>query len=152
MTGMLLCLSREQRLVYILGEIFDADHTIGSELLEISKDNFRKRLERARKDLYQFMNRKCGLINSQNPCRCARKTHGFIKAGWVDKEQMKFNSDYVQLIAEASRGKDRQLNRLMEKDYAQLFQKTPFQEKDHAHKLMKRLFADSRLRETFNLT
>lgn len=54
--GMLLCLNREQRLVYILGEIFEADHNIGSELLDISKANFRKRLERARKDLYQFMN------------------------------------------------------------------------------------------------
>jgi RNA polymerase sigma factor (sigma-70 family) len=58
MMGMLLCLNRGQRLVYILGEIFKADHNIGSELLDISKANFRKRLERARRDLYQFMNNK----------------------------------------------------------------------------------------------
>ena len=98
MMGMLLCLNREQRLVYILGEIFEADHNIGSELLDISKANFRKRLERARKDLYQFMNNKCGLINKKNPCRCARKTSGFIKSGWVDRDKMKFNANYVNCL------------------------------------------------------
>jgi len=98
MMGMLLCLNREQRLVYILGEIFDANHSIGSVLLDISKANFRKRLERARKDLYQFMNNKCGLVNKNNPCKCSRKTSGFIKAGWVDIDRMKFNIDYINSI------------------------------------------------------
>ena len=32
---MLLCLSREQRLVYVLGEIFGVTDTVGAELLEI---------------------------------------------------------------------------------------------------------------------
>jgi RNA polymerase sigma factor (sigma-70 family) len=39
--GMLLCLDREQRLTYILGEIFEVSDTVGAELLEISRDNFR---------------------------------------------------------------------------------------------------------------
>ncbi|MEM7297159.1 MAG: RNA polymerase sigma factor, partial [Bacteroidota bacterium] len=55
MSGMLLCLTRDQRMVYILGELFNADHTVGSEILGISKQNFRVRLSRARKDLFQFM-------------------------------------------------------------------------------------------------
>src|SRR5215471_20640689 len=45
-TGMLLCLSREQRLVYILGEIFGVTDVVGAELLEISRDNFRQKLSR----------------------------------------------------------------------------------------------------------
>ncbi len=81
--GMLLCLSREQRLVYILGEIFDVDSTVGSEVLEISRDNFRQRLSRARKELYTFMNNKCGLVNKSNPCRCRNKTRQFIDMGYV---------------------------------------------------------------------
>jgi RNA polymerase sigma factor (sigma-70 family) len=151
MMGMLLCLNREQRLVYILGEIFEADHTVGSELLGISKANFRKRLERARKDLYQFMNNKCGLVNKANPCRCARKTSGFIKAGWVDKENMKFNTDYMATISEAIHDKNETLNELVEKDYALLFASTPFQEKGHAKKIMDNLFSDEKIRDTFNL-
>ena len=80
-SGMLLCLDREQRLTYILGEIFGVTDTVAAELLEISSENFRQRLARARRDLHNFMNDKCGLVNSANPCRCAKKTRGFIEAG-----------------------------------------------------------------------
>src|ERR1700730_4523676 len=59
--GMLLCLDREQRLIYILGEIFEVTDVVGGELLEISRENFRQRLTRARRDLHSFMNDKCGL-------------------------------------------------------------------------------------------
>ena len=151
MLGMLLCLNREQRLVYVLGEVFKANHQVGAELLDISKDNFRKRLQRARQDLQQFMNLKCGLINKSNPCRCARKTTSFIKAGWVDPQQMKFNTDYLQTIQEKIQPKNEQLDDLLEIDYSQLFQDTPFQEKPHADKLMKNILNDHKVREVFNL-
>ena len=151
MMGMLLCLNRQQRLVYVIGEIFGADHNIGAELLEISKANFRKRLERARKDLYQFMNNKCGLINKNNPCRCARKTIGFIKTGWVDKDKMKFNTNYVSSITEVINSKNEKLNLLIENEYAELFKSTPFQEKEHSEKLMLNIFGDKKIRDTFNL-
>ena len=77
--GMALCLDREQRLIYILGEIFEVTDGVGSELLEISRDNFRQKLARARRDLHNFMNERCGLVNRANPCRCANKTRGFCK-------------------------------------------------------------------------
>ncbi len=47
-TGMLLCLDREQRLTFILGAIFDVSDTVAAEVLEITPDNFRQRLARAR--------------------------------------------------------------------------------------------------------
>jgi RNA polymerase sigma factor (sigma-70 family) len=43
-SGMLLCLSREQRLVYILGEIFGVTDVVGAELLAIGRDSFRQKL------------------------------------------------------------------------------------------------------------
>ena len=97
-TGMLLCLDREQRLVYILGEIFSVSDAVGAELLEISRDNFRQRLARARRDLHNFMNDKCGLVNLANPCRCARKTRGFIQAGYVDPRSLLFARARVQQV------------------------------------------------------
>lgn len=151
MSGMLLCLNREQRLVYILGEIFEADHNIGSDILNISKANFRKRLERARKDLYQFMNKKCGLINKNNPCRCIKKTTGFLKAGWVDKNELKFNSNYIRTISTTIQSRNEQLEELVNKDYAQLFKETPFQEKKHYEKLINNIFKNEKLMNTFNL-
>jgi RNA polymerase sigma factor (sigma-70 family) len=61
MTGMLLCLNRMQCLVFILAEMFEVDSKTGAEVLAMSPENYRKVLSRARKDLYHFMNHKCGL-------------------------------------------------------------------------------------------
>src|SRR5438128_5219636 len=88
--GMLLCLDRAQRLVYILGHILEVSDAVGAELLEISRDNFRQRLARARRDLHSFMNDKCGLVDPANPCRCEKKTRGFIQAGYVDPNKLLF--------------------------------------------------------------
>ena len=98
MTAMLLCLDRHQRLIFVLGEIFNVDHNIGAEIFEISKENYRKKLSRARKDLYAFMNNKCGLINTSNPCRCKKKTKAFIQRGWVDPQNLKFGSEHLNSI------------------------------------------------------
>src|SRR5207247_2023843 len=97
-SGMLLCLDRGQRLVYVLGEIFGVSDAVGGELLEISRDNFRQRLTRARRDLHNFMNDKCGLVRAANPCRCARKTRGFVKAGYVDPRNLLFARDHVRQV------------------------------------------------------
>lgn len=150
-SGMLLCLDREQRLVYILGEIFGIEHTRGSALLAISKDNFRQRLSRARRELYNFMNNKCGLINKQNPCRCDKKTKSFVKAGWVDKEQLKFNTSYLKMIADIAPQKSEDLSDLREIEYAELFKNQPFQEKEHNRKLFDSLLTTSKIKEIFNL-
>jgi hypothetical protein len=98
--GMLLCLDRDQRLVYVLGEIFGVADAVGAELLEVSRDAFRQRLSRARRDLHQFMDRKCGLVNAANPCRCARKTQAFIDAGFVDPANLLFASHHVTRVRE----------------------------------------------------
>src|SRR5213083_1798838 len=99
-SGMLLCLDRGQRLVYVLGEIFGVSDAVGGELLEISRDNFRQRLTRARRDLHNFMNDKCGLVDPGNPCRCEKKTRGFIQAGYVDPQNLLFARARVRRVRE----------------------------------------------------
>ncbi|NJL77375.1 MAG: RNA polymerase sigma factor [Saprospiraceae bacterium] len=91
LSGMLLCLTKEQRMIYIIGEIFGADHTIGSEIMETSKDNYRMKLSKARKDLYNFMQNKCGLVNKDNPCRCHKKVTFATENGMVDAKNLLFN-------------------------------------------------------------
>lgn len=150
MNGMLLCLNREQRLVYVLGEIFGCDHNLGSSLLGISKDNFRKILSRARRDLYNFMNNKCGLINTLNPCRCHRKTKGFIKAGWVDPNKLKFNTSYLLKVIEVAKDKATDLDNELDTKYADLFRNQPFQEKEHSDKLLKTILNDRKVTDIFN--
>jgi RNA polymerase sigma factor (sigma-70 family) len=94
-SGMLLCLDREQRLIYILGEIFGVTDIVGAELLEISRENFRQKLARSRRDLHNFLHDKCGLVNEANPCRCAKKTQGFMEAGFVDPQNLLFARAHV---------------------------------------------------------
>jgi hypothetical protein len=63
------------------------------------------------------MNNKCGLINKSNPCRCDKKTKAFIQAGWVDKENLKFNTSYLKRISEVAPDKSNDLNDLTEIKY-----------------------------------
>ncbi len=151
LAGMLLCLSREQRLVYILGEIFAVPHDLGAEILKISKENYRQRLTRARKDLHQFMHKKCGLVNPENPCRCHKKTRGFIEAGWVDPSTMKFNTSYTKRFYEIVSQKDERLKEIEGFHYRELQQQHPFQEKDVAQKILKEIFAGEDVKQIFEL-
>src|SRR5690349_16621908 len=84
LTGMLLCLSREQRAAHVLGSVFEVSDAIAAEILDISPDTFRKRLSRARADLHAFMDGQCGLVREENPCRCANKTRTFVERGLLD--------------------------------------------------------------------
>ena len=125
--GMLLCLDREQRLIYILGDIFGVTDLVGAELLEISRENFRQKLARARRDLHNFLHDKCGLVNEANPCRCAKKTQGFMKAGFVDPRNLVFAREHVTRVRDVAEKKSQDLDALDEA-YAELHRDHPFQE------------------------
>src|SRR3989442_5998985 len=126
-SGMLLCLDREQRLIYILGEIFEVTDAVGAELLEISRENFRQRLARARRELHNFMNNKCGLVNPANPCRCAKKTRGFIEAGYVDPARLLFAGARLRQVEDVRRAKTEALATL-DQQCGEIFRRHPFYE------------------------
>jgi RNA polymerase sigma factor (sigma-70 family) len=151
MNGMLLCLERDQRLVFILGELFNINHDLGANLLNISKDNFRQKLSRARKDLFNFMNNKCGLIRKENPCRCSGKTKGFIRAGKVNPENLQFNTDYLKTIQEVSGQKKDEYDDFVIENYADIFAKHPFQEKEHKLIKFNRFLNNDSLSNIFSL-
>lgn len=125
MTAMLMCLDRRQRLAFILGEVLGESSENGAAALEVTPANFRQLLSRARHDLYQFMNDKCGLINTANPCRCARKTAGFMRNGWLDAANLQFSKDRVD---EVQRMAPRHLEELegMDHRHAQLQREQPW--------------------------
>jgi RNA polymerase sigma factor (sigma-70 family) len=84
--AMLLCLDRDHRLAYILGEVLDLDHGEGADILVITRAAFRKRLSRATQRITSFMTGHCGLIDSGNQCRCRLKIGCAIKRGHVRPE------------------------------------------------------------------
>ncbi len=127
-TGMLLCLDRKQRLIFTLGEIFGASDSVGSEIMEMSADNFRQCLSRARRDLYQFMQGQCGLVNPNNPCRCAKKTRGFIEAGHVDPDHLQFVPSHLRRISEAAGDVAQTIETTLDEQYGTIFREQPFLE------------------------
>lgn len=125
-TGMLLCLDRRQRLIFTLGEIIGVSDAVGSEVMEMTAANFRQCLARARRDLYHFMNHQCGLVNASNPCRCPKKTKGFIDAGHVDPHHLLFAVPHVQRIREAAADTIREMDEVAERTFAAIFRDHPF--------------------------
>jgi RNA polymerase sigma factor (sigma-70 family) len=126
-SGMLLCLNRDQRLVYILGAIFGVTDIVGAELMEISRENFRQRLVRARRDLHSFMDGKCGLINAANPCRCAKKTQAFMKAGYIDPANLLFARTHVIRVRDVAERAHHAVDDL-DAAYAEIHRSHPFQD------------------------
>ncbi len=88
--GMLLCLSREIRLAFILGVVFEVTSLEGSHILNITQETFRQRLSRGRKQIQKFMTKKCSLINPENPCSCAKMIPHEIKIKMLDPENCRF--------------------------------------------------------------
>jgi RNA polymerase sigma factor (sigma-70 family) len=88
--AMLLCLSRDDRIAYILGDVFELRSDDAAEILTIDPAAFRKRLSRARGRIREFMTAHCGLIDSNAPCSCARRVRPAVARGRVDPDHLVF--------------------------------------------------------------
>ena len=150
MSGMLMCLTREQRLTYILGDTFGIGHSTGAEIFGISKQNFRIKLHRARKDLYNFMNKQCGLINKDNPCRCPKKTKALKPLGVLDEKNMVFNISYRNKIADYVESNFAEAVEVVEEKYTQLFRAHPTKEDFDKKTVVDHILKDEDLIRLFN--
>jgi RNA polymerase sigma factor (sigma-70 family) len=150
-TGMLLCLDRRQRLIFTLGEILGASDTVGGEVLEMTPDNFRQCLARARRDLYSFMNDQCGLVNKNNPCRCPKKTKGFIEQGHVDPHDLRFVPRHVERVRDVAAETVRQIEDFVERQYAAIYRDHAFlRPSDQVHWL-RRMLENQEVRAALHL-
>jgi RNA polymerase sigma factor (sigma-70 family) len=149
-SGMLLCLDREQRLVLILGEIIGVSDRVGAELLDISRENFRQKLTRARRDLHSFLHDKCGLVNERNPCRCAKKTAGFIEAGFVKADDLRFAKARFDRVREATGDALEALSDL-DAAYAAIYRDHPFHDSPDFVGRVRTLLADDRFTRSLEL-
>jgi RNA polymerase sigma factor (sigma-70 family) len=82
--AMLLSLDRNSRLVFILGEILQLSGELAAQVLDLDPAVYRKRLSRARQQLLSFMRTRCGVFDSQNPCRCSLQVSPAIANGILD--------------------------------------------------------------------
>ena len=149
MSGMIMCLTREQRLIYILGDTFGIDHNLGAEIFEISKQNFRIKLHRARKDLYNYMQNKCGLVNKSNPCRCPKKTKALKQLGMLDENSMLFNISKVNRINDYVEVEYVNVMNSIEDKITALFRNHPTQETFDKDTIIDKILSDEELMNYF---
>ena len=149
MSGMLMCLTREQRLIYLLGDVFSIDHTIGAEIFNVSKDNFRKKLSRTRKEFHAFMNQQCGLVKKENPCRCSKKAKAMEAAGKMRTDAKLFDPSYSATIAKFAESVSDEVADIVDRKYIEFFQNHPTKEDFGVDTVIEELLNDQDLHKYF---
>lgn len=98
--GTLLCFNPRDRLIFILGAVLNVPDTVGSEVMDVSRDNFRKIVSRTKKKLFDYMNESCGLLNPENRCHCSKKINGCVKVGLLNPDKIQFHNADLNTIEE----------------------------------------------------
>lgn len=150
MSGMLMCLTREQRLIYLIGDVFNIDHAVGAEIFGLSKDNYRQKLSRTRKEFHAFMNRQCGLVKLENPCRCSKKAKAMEAAGKMQTNARLFDPKYSATIAKYALEVADEVADIVDRKYIEFFQKHPTKEDFNATTIVHELLEDPDLHRHFS--
>jgi RNA polymerase sigma factor (sigma-70 family) len=101
--AMLTCLDREQRVAYVLGEVFEVSAADGAWICGINEAAYRKRLSRARLAVRGFVAEHCGLVApTRARCHCRRRVPVAVRRGRVDPSAAESSSpdDVESAVAE----------------------------------------------------
>lgn len=86
---MLQCLDAETRCIFILGTMFRIDSKTGAEVMDITPENYRQRLSRARRKVAEFLTEYCGL-SGKGFCSCYHRVGYALSQGRLSTERMEF--------------------------------------------------------------
>mgnify|MGYP000134051526 CR=1 FL=1 len=150
-SAMLICLSREQRLIYLLGDSFGIDHNVGAEIFGISKDNFRVKLARARKELHNYMEFRCGLINKSNPCRCTKKAKSALKMGVLKESNLIFKPSYTKKVGDFVIENQDLMRDVIDQKYVEIFRAHPSKADFDAETIVSKIINDKTIKNLFNI-
>ncbi len=108
--AMLLCLDLKHRAAYVVGDILEIDSHEAASILSISRENFRKRLSRARSQIERFTLSNCGIANTAAKCHCNNRLPAAVQMGRVQPEQLiysdGFTHSYSQVVEQARQLED----------------------------------------------
>lgn len=88
--AMLQCLNRDMRIAFILGSVLKIKSKVAADILLTTPENFRKRLEKSRSLIGQFLDIHCGIYNPANSCRCHKRINTALKCGQINKKNLNF--------------------------------------------------------------
>ena len=86
---MLQCLDAQSRCIYILGTMFHFDSRIAADMLDLSPENYRQKLSRARHKMADFLQANCGLAGGT--CDCFKRVGFAIKTHRLDPGRLAFS-------------------------------------------------------------
>jgi len=83
LSGLLRCLSLQQRLAFILNVLIDLPIEQVASVIEKSENATRILVHRSKQNIKDFLCNNCSLYNSQNSCRCENLINFSLKQSWI---------------------------------------------------------------------
>jgi RNA polymerase sigma-70 factor (ECF subfamily) len=83
LSGLLRCLSLQQRLAFILNVILDLPMEQVASIIDKSENATRILVHRSKKNIKDFLCNNCSLYDSKNTCRCENLINISLKQGWI---------------------------------------------------------------------
>ena len=94
--GLLLCLNRNYRIVFLLADVFEVTSVEGASILGITPAAFRKRLSRARESIQSFLFKHCCLVQKNNHCKCGYHVTSQLNTARFETQNIMFGANYIQ--------------------------------------------------------
>ncbi|RDI48554.1 RNA polymerase sigma factor [Nocardia mexicana] len=110
--AMLQCLARDERVAFVLGDVFELNSAEAAWILDVTPAAYRKRLERAKKRIGDFLNSNCGIANPKARCRCSRRVDTAVARGRVDPRNPAFSTHPVTAGGRTATAAEEQMIRL----------------------------------------
>ncbi len=151
MMGMLMCLKRSERMAFLLGAVFDVNDEVGSDIMEISRVNFRQMLSRSRKKVFNYMNGVCGHINPDNPCRCSRKVKSFLNLGMIDPARLRYHRQESRAVKDVIGSRLMNFQQSYYEPFIRHFREQPFYDPPDMALWLQEILKHKEFRELFNL-
>lgn len=96
--AMLTCLTRDLRIAYLLGDVFELTDTEAMSVLEVSAPAYRQRLRRARAAVAVFVGASCGIATASAPCSCDRRIAPSLGCGRITRGQSAFGLESADRV------------------------------------------------------
>ncbi len=149
--GMLMCLNRKERIVFLLGAVFGVTDAVGAELLDVKKDNFRKMLSRSRNKIYSYMNGVCGQVNPDNPCRCENKVKTFLHLKMITPGKPRFHRPEFRRVQDVLMKGCDEFEQSYYLPFLDLFRKQPFYDSPDVTQWLKDTMQNDKFRQLLNI-
>lgn len=151
MMGMLLCLKRTERMAFLLGAVFAVNDSVGSDIMDITRESFRQLVSRSRRKVFNYMNGICGHINPDNRCRCSGKVKSFLDMGMLDPGMLRYHRPSARAVKDMIGSRLMNFQESYYEPFLAFFREQPFYDPPDAKRWLHRIVNEREFRELFNL-